>query len=276
MEAKKIDSTVSLNNGVRMPIFGLGVYRSPPGAPTKQAVLDALELGYRLVDTAAAYGNEADVGEAIAESGLRREELFVTTKLWNDDHGHDQALRAFERSRKKLKLDYVDLYLIHWPVEGLREESWRALEDLLEDEQVRAIGVSNFTVRHLERLLERANVVPAINQVEFHPFLYQRELLEFCRSQEIQLEAYSPLTKGMRFDEPKLRAIAEAHGKSPAQILIRWCLDHDVVVIPKSVHRRRIEENSQVFDFALTPAELGALDALSENWRCSWNPTAVP
>ncbi len=267
--------SVALRGGVAMPILGLGVFQSRPGEETRQAVRAALAAGYRHVDTARVYGNERDVATAIAESGVPRRDVFVTTKLWNSDQGYDAALRAFDASVTRLGAP-PDLYLVHFPVAGLRRDSWRALVRLKEEGRVRAIGVSNYTVRHLEELLRDSPVPPAVNQVEFHPFLYQRPLLEFCRAHGIQLEAYAPLVKAQRMEHPVLKRLAEAHGRTPAQVLVRWCIEHDVVVIPKSVHRARIEENAQVFDFALAPEEVAALDALDEAYRTSWDPTGVP
>ncbi len=268
--------SVKLNNGVSMPILGLGVYQSPPGEETRGAVRDAIELGYRHVDTARAYQNETDVATAIQESGVPRSEIFVTTKLWNSDQGYDSALAAFDRSESRLGGARVDLYLIHFPVERVRRESWRALTRLYEDGRVRAVGVSNYTLRHLKELLDESPIVPAVNQVELHPFLFQRELLAFCRAKAIQVEAYAPLVRAQRMDHPVLRRIAAAHRKTPAQVLVRWCIQHDLVVIPKSVHRARIEENAAVFDFELTPGDLAALDVLDEGLRTSWDPSEVP
>ncbi|QRN95022.1 aldo/keto reductase [Archangium violaceum] len=271
-----LQSTVKLNNGVRMPRLGLGVFRAPRGEVTRAAVSAALAAGYRHIDTARIYGNERDVGLAVRESGLPREEIFVTTKLWNEDQGHDSTLRACERSLKDLGLEYVDLYLVHWPVPGRRLESWRALEQLLSDGKCRAIGVSNFLEHHLDELLGRAKVVPAVNQVEQHPFLYQPSLLRYCADKGIAVEAYSPLTKGLRLGDPRVVELARKHGKSPAQVLIRWCLQHDMVVIPKSVHEARIRENASVFDFTLSPEEMRRLDGLNENLYTGWDPTDVP
>ena len=273
--AAPLTRSVALNNGVMMPVLGLGVFQSTPGRETREAVAAALQLGYRHVDTARVYGNERDVAAGIAQSGVARREVFVTTKLWNADQGYDVALRAFDASEERLG-GPPDLYLVHFPVERVRKDSWRALTRLLEEKRVRAIGVSNYTMRHLEELLGESPVVPAVNQVEFHPFLFQRELLAFCRAKGIQLEAYAPLVKGQRMDHPALRRIAAAHGKTPAQVLVRWCIEHEVVVIPKSVRRARIEENAQVFDFALAPEEVAELDALDEGYRTSWDPTHVP
>ena len=270
-----LKSTVKLNNGVSMPVLGLGVYLMRPGSETYQAVKTALDVGYRLVDTASFYRNEEDVGRAVRDSGLRREDVFLTTKLWNDDHGYTSALKAFDFSLKRLGLGYIDLYLIHFPVTNLREESWRALENILDSGRARAIGVSNYTVHHLKDLLRHSSVVPAVNQVEFSPFLYQRELLEFCRKQRIQVEAYAPITAGHRLDDPRITAIAAKHGRTNAQVLLRWAIQHEVVVIPKSVHADRIAENAQIFDFELTGEEMSALDGLHDGFRSSWNPTAV-
>ncbi len=271
-----LKSTVQLNNGVSMPLLGLGVYLMRPGQETYQAVRAALEIGYRLVDTASLYGNEEDVGRAIKDSAVPREEVFITTKLWNDDHGYGSALRAFDASLKRLDLGYIDLYLIHFPVPNLREESWRALEKVLASGRARAIGVSNYTERHLKDLLSLSSVVPAVNQVEFSPFLYQRDLLEFCRKQRIQLEAYAPLTAGRRLDDPRITAIAMKHGRTNAQVLLRWAIQHEIVVIHKSTSAARIAENARIFEFELTGEEVSALNALHDGFRSSWNPTAVP
>jgi diketogulonate reductase-like aldo/keto reductase len=273
---KTIATRAALGHGGPMPIFGLGVYQTGPGAGTANAVKWALEAGYRHIDTAALYANEREVGAAVRASGIPRDEIFVTTKLWNSDHGFDRALQAFGDSIATLGLDYVDLYLIHWPVEGLRADSWRALEKLLDEGNTRAIGVSNYTVRHLEELLAQCHIPPAVNQVEFSPFLYQRELLEFCRSHGICLEAYSPLTKGCKLGDERLVAMAEKLGRSTAQILIRWAIQHDLVVIPKSADKKRIEENAAVFEFELGREDMLYLDGLNENLHTSWDPTDAP
>ncbi len=276
--AKKwtLRSTVPLNGGVEMPILGLGVYQTPPGAETRDAVRAALEVGYRHVDTARAYRNERDVAAGLAASGVPRSEVFLTTKLWNSDHGYDSTLRALDASLARLEVERVDLYLVHWPVEGLRNETWRAMEKILADGKARAIGVSNYTIRHLEELLGRAKVPPAVNQVEFHPFLFQRELLELCRRQGIQLEAYAPLVQARRLDHPVVVRIAAKHSRTPAQVLLRWGIEHEVVVIPKSVRPERIRENADVFGFSLDEEDMAALNGLDEGYRTSWDPTAVP
>ncbi|HLE53641.1 MAG TPA: aldo/keto reductase [Thermoplasmata archaeon] len=274
--APLIGSTVHLNNGVEMPVLGLGVWQIPSGRATQQAVLFALHAGYRLIDTAKLYGNERDVGIAVKESGIPREDVFVTTKLWNSDHGYEPALRAFDESLKRLDLGYVDLYLIHWPVPRLRDETWRAMERILKEGKARAIGVSNYTVRHLEELARTASLPPAVDQIEFSPFLYSDGFLRYCKDAGIQAEAYSPLTKGTKLGHPLLRRIAAAHGRSPAQILIRWSLQHGLVVIPKSARRERIQENVRVFDFELSPEDMRALDGLQQDYHTSWNPQDAP
>ncbi|MFQ6608906.1 MAG: aldo/keto reductase [Fidelibacterota bacterium] len=275
MDKLKIDTKISLNNGVEMPLFGLGTFQSPRGKIVQDAVQCALKTGYRLIDTAKIYGNEKDVGISIRNSGIPREEIFVTTKLWNSDHGYDSAIAACRTSLKSLGLDFVDLYLIHWPVEGLRLESWRALETLYDEGKCRSIGVSNYMIGHLEELLEFCHVIPAVNQIEFSPYLYLTELLEFCQDQNIQLEAYSPLTKGRKLEDSQLITIADKYSKSTAQILIRWVLQKGVVVIPKSSHKERIVENSEVFDFSISPGDMLQLDSFNENLRTAWDPSNV-
>ena len=270
-----IQSTVKLNSDVRMPILGLGVYQSPPGRVTRNAVNLALRVGYRHVDTARIYGNEADVGEAVRESGVPRGDLFVTTKLWNSDQGYDSTLRACEASLKRLGLDYLDLYLVHFPVPDVRKESWRAMETLLKKGRCRAIGVSNFTIRHLEELIEESHVIPSVNQVELHPFLYQKELLKYCQDRGIQVEAYSPLARGERLQDPRIASLATKYSKSPAQLMIRWGIEHGLVVIPKSTREERIRENSQVFDFDISDDDMRSLDSLNEDLRLNWDPTNV-
>ncbi len=269
-------SRLRLNNGVEFPVLGLGVYQSPPGKVTQNAVRFALKTGYRLVDTARIYGNESDVGEAVRASGIPREEVFVTTKLWNSDQGYESTIRACEASLRRLGLDYVDLYLIHFPVPETRNSSWKAMKNLLKNGKCRAVGVSNFMIGHLRQLLESSDLVPAVNQVEFHPFLYQKELLDYCRGQGIQVEAYSPLARGERLRGPRIFAIGAKYSKTPAQALIRWGLQHGLVVIPKSVREERIRENSQVFDFNLSDEDMRVLDSLDENLRTNWDPTMVP
>jgi diketogulonate reductase-like aldo/keto reductase len=268
--------SIRLNNGVELPQVGLGVYQAALGGECRRAVLDAFELGYRHIDTAKDYGNERDVGAAVRESGLRRDEVFVTTKLWNDDQGYDEALRAFDASLSRLGFDYVDLYLLHWPVAGKRLASWRALERLLAEGRTRCIGVSNFMPRHLDELLAHARVVPAVNQIEVTPFLQQREARAASARHGIVVEAYSPLTRGMRIDHPGLAAVARRVGRTPAQVLLRWGIEHGMVVLPKSTHRDRIAENVALFDFALPPEAMAELDSLEEGFVCGWDPRDAP
>jgi diketogulonate reductase-like aldo/keto reductase len=271
-----MDSRLPLNDGRSIPAIGLGVYQSPAGQATQRAVLEALKVGYRHIDTAAIYGNESDVGQAILDSGIARSEVFVTTKLWNQQQGYESALRAFDRSLQLLKMDYVDLYLLHWPVPGKRHESWRALEKLKADGRARSIGVSNFTVHHLQDLLSKSDTVPAVNQVEFSPFLFQKDLLAFCVAHRIQTEAYSPLTRGQRLRDATLVDIAKRHQKTAAQVLVRWALELGLVVIPKSIRPERIRENASVFDFKLSPTDHERMAELNENLRTDWDPTDSP
>jgi methylglyoxal/glyoxal reductase len=273
--ATTISRTVRLNNGVEIPRLGFGVFQTAPGEETQGAVRAALALGYRHVDTARIYGNEADVGAALKESGVPRAEVFVTTKLWNEDQGYDTTLRAFDASLGRLGLDCVDLYLLHWPVPRRRLESWRALERLLADGKCRAIGVSNFLVRHLEQLLDVATVVPAVNQVELSPFGSRRVLVDFCRAKGIAVEAYSPLTKGQRLAHPAIVHMAKRVGRTPAQVLLRWGVQHDFIILPKSTREERIRENSNVFDFELSARDMAELDALDERLVTGWDPETV-
>ncbi|MFO0617081.1 MAG: aldo/keto reductase [Polyangiaceae bacterium] len=264
--------TLPLRSGGAIPVVGLGVWQAPSGGVTKDAVTTALRLGYRHVDTARIYGNEDDVGAAVRESGVPRSEVFVTTKLWNADQGYDQALSAFDASLARLGLDYVDLYLIHWPVAGKRLDSWRALERIHAEKRARAIGVSNFLVPHLEELLANANEPPSVDQIEVHPFLQHKETRALCAARGIVVEAYSPLARGRRLGDPKVGAIAKRVGRSPAQVLLRWGIQHGMVVLPKSVHPHRIEENARVFDFELDGAAMAELDALDAGAATGWDP----
>jgi diketogulonate reductase-like aldo/keto reductase len=262
-----LQSKVKLANGVKIPRLGLGVYQSSPGRTTRRAVKYALSIGYRHVDTASLYGNEEDVGIALRESGLDRDEVFITTKVWNSEQGYDCTLRACESSLRRLGFIYVDLYLIHWAVPTLSNETWRAMVNLYQESKVRAIGVSNYDIQDLKELLAKFDIVPATNQVEFHSFLYQQSLLEFCEKNRIQVEAHSPLTRVERLTHPKLSKIAKKYGKTSAQILIRWSLQHGLIAIPKSVHEERIRENCEIFDFQLKPEDMELLDSLNENLR---------
>ncbi len=268
-------ATVTLNNGVQIPQIGLGVWKCE-GDQAYDAVTWALECGYRHIDSAAVYGNEAEVGKAIRASGIPRQEIFVTTKLWTDDHSSDRVKPAFERSCDLLGLDYVDLYLSHFPVAGKRLDAWRALEEIAHDKRCRAVGISNYTINHVQEMLAQTSVVPTINQVELHPFLYQRNLIQYCHSKNIRIQAYSPLTHGQRLHHPAVVKIAEKYQRSNAQILIRWSLQHDLIVLPKSKNRERIRENLQVFDFTIDAEDMAALDGLHEDFRTCWDPTSTP
>lgn len=270
MSTNVSNTVLSLNSGTSIPQVGLGVWQA--GGGTKKAVIAALQAGYRHVDTARIYGNEANVAQAIRESGIPREEVFVTTKLWNQDQGYDKALAAFDASLLRMKLDYVDMYLLHWPVPGERLESWRALEQLFADKRARAIGVSNFMVPHLRELLSVAKVLPAVNQIELTPFLQRSDAVSLCREHGILLEAYSPLTRGQRLADPVVVELARRVSRSPAQVLLRWNIQHGAIVLPKSVTPARIEENAGVFDFTLDAQAMAQLDALEEGLVTGWDP----
>lgn len=271
-----LQSTTKLANGVDMPWLGLGVFKVEEGADLIAAVKAAIKHGYRSIDTAAIYGNESGVGqairEALAENGIAREELFVTSKVWNQNQGYDETLAAFDASLSKLGLDVLDLYLIHWPVAGKYKDTWRALEKLYKDGRVRAIGVSNFHVHHLQDLLSTAEIKPMVDQVEFHPYLAQNELLTFTKEQGIQFEAWSPLMQGELLNQPVLQEIAAKYNKSVAQTILRWDLQKGVVTIPKSIKEHRIIENASIFDFELSPEDMERIDALNQNRRVGPDP----
>lgn len=266
-----LDYTI-LSNGVKMPWLGLGVYKAEEGEEVKEAVQTAIKVGYRSIDTAAFYNNEVGVGEGVKESGISREEIFITTKVWNDQQGYETTLKAFEESRKKLNLEYIDLYLIHWPVKGMYKETWRAIEKLYKDGFVRAIGVSNFQTHHLESLMADCEIKPMVNQVEFHPRLTQKELLSFCKKEHIQLEAWSPLMRGEVLSHPTITELARKYEKTAAQIVLRWNLHHCVVTIPKSVREERIKENADIFNFELSEEEIYQIDNLNSNKRIGPDP----
>lgn len=269
---KHISERATLSNGVEMPWLGLGVYKAEEGEEVERAVKAALAVGYRSVDTAALYENEVGVGKAVRESGVPREDVFITTKVWNTDQGFESTLSAFEESRKKLGMEYVDLYLVHWPVKGKYKKTWKALEKLYKEGYVRAIGVSNFQIHHLEDLIGDCEFKPMVNQVEFHPLLTQEELRRYCKDEKIQMEAWRPLTRGQIFDNPVIQQLAEKHGKTPAQVILRWNLQHEVVTIPKSVHENRIKENAAIFDFELSAEDMAAIDGLNSNTRLGPDP----
>jgi diketogulonate reductase-like aldo/keto reductase len=256
--------SIKLNTGAHMPAIGFGTWQILQGGRSRNAVSEALEVGYRLLDTARIYGNEKAVGDAVKASGLPREDLFVTTKLWNSDQGYDSAIDAFDDSLGRLGLDYVDLYLIHWPASERRHDAWRALLDIHNVGRAKAIGVSNYMVEHLEQVLKRSEVVPAVNQIEFHPFIYQRHkpVLDFCKAHGIVVEAYSPLAQTRQMQQPTIVEIAKRRNKTPAQVMLRWAIQHDTVPIPKSTHGQRMHENLAVFDFELSAADMQLLDHL--------------
>lgn len=265
---------ITLNTGAAMPQLGFGVFQVPPDQVV-DPVLTALEAGYRSIDTAAIYGNEEGVGAAVAESGVPRDELFITTKLWNDDQGFDSTLRAFDESMRKLRLDYLDLYLIHWPMPGMDAyvDTWKAFQRLHQEGRIKAIGVSNFHIAHLRRLFEDTDVVPAVNQVELHPNLIQGDLRAFDSEHDIATEAWSPLGRGSGLlDDVTLGSLAEKYGKTPAQIVLRWHIQLGNVVIPKSATPSRIRENIEVFDFELADDDMAEIGSLDNGHRVGPNP----
>lgn len=269
---RSLQDTTTLHNGVKMPWFGLGVYKVQEGEEALQSVKAAIKAGYRSIDTAALYQNEESVGRAIKESGVPREELFITTKVWNTDQRNDSVLEAFETSLQKLGLDYVDLYLVHWPVKEKYKQTWKILEKIYKEGRARAIGVSNFTIHHLEDLIADAEIKPMVNQVELHPLFAQPELRDYCKKQEIQIEAWAPLGQGRLLDHPVLKEIADAHNKTIAQVILRWDLQNEIVTIPKSVKESRIIENANIFDFELTERDMEKINSLNENKRFGPDP----
>lgn len=264
--------SVVLQNGVKMPLLGLGVYKAKEGGEVESAVETAIRAGYRSIDTATLYENEAGVHEGIKASGIARDELFITTKVWNSDQGYDTTLKSFEESCRRLNVEYLDLYLIHWPVEGKFIDTWKAFERLYEEKLIRAIGVSNFQDYHLEKLSTKANIAPMVNQVEFHPYLTQKKLRSYCKKHQIQVEAWRPLMKGNIMQEEVILALAKKYGRTPAQIVLRWDLEHGIVTIPKSVTKERIEENAKIFDFQLEAEDIERLDQLNRDYRFGPDP----
>ncbi|PWJ42923.1 aldo/keto reductase [Sediminitomix flava] len=272
MVIENLRANCKLNNGVRMPYMGLGVYLSEEGEEVINAVKWALKAGYRSIDTAAIYKNEEGVGKAIQESEVPREEIFLTTKIWNADQGYQSTIDAFNKSLKKLNTDYVDLLLIHWPVKGKYVDTWKALEKIYHDGKARAIGVSNFLQHQLEDILKVADITPMVNQIEFHPELQQPALLEFCKANKIQVEAWAPMMQGKIFEVPEIKALAEKYGKSPAHIVLRWDVQMGVVTIPKSVKEHRIIENANIFDFELSDEDMLIIKGLDKNKRIGPDP----
>jgi len=268
-------SKVKLSNGVEMPWLGLGVHRAKAGEEVETAVKCALQAGYRSIDTATYYQNEHSVGKAILESGIPRSEIFLTTKVWNSDQGYQATYRAFEESLDKLQTDYLDLYLIHWPQSELTLETWKAMEELYEKGRIRAIGVCNFLVSHLKRLIENSRISPMVNQFEFHPELVQPDLVKFCHNNHIQPEAWRPIMKGRVNELPLLQQLAEKYQKSPVQIVLRWDIQKGIVTIPKSVTPERIRNNAAIFDFELSLEDLAKIDQLDKNVRMGEDPNVI-
>ena len=272
IELTSLADTVEIAPGVRMNRLGLGTYRAEEGPDVEGEVRYGLSLGYRTIDTAALYGNEDSVGLVVRESGLAREDVFVTTKLWNADQGYDSARRAFDASLSQLGFDYVDLYLVHWPVAGKMRDTWRALEEIHASGRARAIGVCNFLRHHLEQLATLATVPPAVDQFEHHPQLQQPDLVAYCFANGITVQAWAPIMRGRVLLIPELVQIAQAHGKTPAQVAIRWILQRGVTTIPKSTHERRIAENADVYDFELSDAEMAIIESLDRGERIGPDP----
>jgi len=271
----QLQDTITLNNGLQMPGMGLGVFQVENDA-TAEIVKNAIEVGYRSIDTAAIYGNEAGVGEgirqALTSTGLQREDLFITSKVWNDGLSYEETIAAYEESLEKLGLDYLDLYLIHWPGKHKYKEAWKALEDLYEQGKIKAIGVCNFHVSHLQDLLKVARIIPVVNQVEFHPRLQQTELRSFCEAHNIQMEAWAPLMQGGLLDHETISTIAEKYGKSNAQVILRWDIQNGIITIPKSVRKERMIQNADIFDFSLTEEEMAVINAMNLEQRVGPNP----
>ena len=267
---------MTMNDGYKIPVVGLGTWKSEPGDSTYNAVLDSINAGYRHIDTARAYDNESDVGRAVNDAEVPREDLFITTKLWNKDQGYETALEACEKSLARLDCNYMDLYLIHWPLKDKRNDSWKAFIELQDQGLCKSIGVSNFTIDNLKELESKYGVLPAINQVEFHPYHYQKDLLDYCNSKNIIIEAYSPLVHAKRMDEVRLVTISEELNRTPAQVLIRWAMQRGMVVLPKSVNKDRIIENFSVFDFEISDSIMKRLDDLDERYVTCWDPHNPP
>jgi diketogulonate reductase-like aldo/keto reductase len=269
--------TYQLRTGYQIPKIGFGTWEITPDLAAKDAVNAALKTGYRLIDTAKIYGNEKGVGEALAESGIERKDLFVTTKVWNDDQGYESTLKACQASLKKLQLEYLDLYLIHWPATSKRHDSWRAMEQLVADGLIRSAGVCNYTVEHLQELLQRSELLPAVNQVEFHPFIYeqQKAVLEFCRKQTILVEAYSPISR-LRGTLPDIvKTIAQKYHVSPQRLVLRWCLEQGTLPLPRSTSAEHNADNFDIFDFEITNDDMQLLAKLSDGERVTWDPAGM-
>jgi diketogulonate reductase-like aldo/keto reductase len=270
-----LNGTFTLNNGYEMPYLGLGTFQASDGEEVKNSVKYAIDAGYKLIDTASFYGNERGVGEAIKESGVARDDVFVTTKVWNDDQGFEQALKAYDTSLDKLGMDYVDLLLIHWPITGKFKDTWRAFEKIYNEGRVKAIGISNFLEVHLDQLLPDIKVMPMVNQMEFHPYLIQQSLLDRCAKHNIVYQAWSPIMQGKVFEIDVLKEIGKKYGKNEVQVVLRWDLQRGVATIPKSVNKKRIEQNADIFDFELSGEDMAAINALDHNHRLGFDPMLV-
>ena len=267
-----LKSTITMNNGIKIPRLGFGVYRAAQGDETKNAVLNALEVGYRHIDTASAYGNEESVGEAIKESGLKREEIFLTTKLFNSDMRAHRQMDAFKESLDRLKVDYVDLYLIHWPVPGVYLESWKVLEEIYNKGLTKAIGVSNFLQHHLDDVIAHGSIVPAANQVEFSPLWQDNLLIQYCREKNIAFEAWGPLAAGELIGDRTTGDIGAKYGKTGSQVILRWMLQKNIIVFPKTVHKSRMIENADIFDFELSDEDMAIIDNMNRHRRTGPDP----
>ncbi|HPU66623.1 MAG TPA: aldo/keto reductase [Clostridiales bacterium] len=280
---KSLTDSFVMHNGVKIPCVGFGTWQIPEGETVINSAKKALEAGYRHIDTAAIYRNEVGVGTAVKESGIPREEIFITSKLWNSDQGYDMTLKAFDATMERLGLEYLDLYLIHWPIprdfrdswQTKIKESWRAMEKLYKEGRIKAIGVSNFLIHHFEALLEDAEIVPMVNQVEIHPGFNQSELVQYCHSHGVVVEAWSPLGSGKIMADPTLKEVADKYGRTPAQVTLRWLLQRDILPLPRSTNPEHIAENARIFDFELSDEDMGRISSISAYGRLGGDPDNI-